>query len=128
MGTKFKIEEAPNFVVKVDLDRAGGTVIQVPFTFKYFTQDELSELQVEWQKRRDSAVDEAKGRDLSNPEWDELRRELERVELADIIEAWDFDDAYDEDSLRRLLNSMRSHYLSIVTAFNKGLNPARLGN
>ena len=128
MGAKFKIEEAPTFTVKVGLDRAGGTVIEVPFTFKYFAQDELSELQNEWQKRRDAAVDEAKGRDLSNPEWDELRRELERAELADIIESWDFDDVYDDDSLCKLLNSMRSHYLSIVTAFNKGLNPARLGN
>lgn len=89
MGTRFKIEESPTFTVNVELNRAGGTVISVPFTFKYYAQDELSELQDDWQKRRDAAVDEAKDRELTAPEWDSLRRELEHAELRDIIDGWD---------------------------------------
>ena len=125
---KFKIEDNPTFVADVAVYRAGGAKIEVPFTFKYFAQDELYELQEDWQKRREAAGAEVKGRELSLPELAQVRAELEARELLDIVEAWDFEEPVCEESIRKFINAMPSNRDSAMDAFTKGLNPAKLGN
>lgn len=125
---KFKIEDNPTFVADVAVYRAGGAKIEVPFTFKYFAQDELYELQEDWQKRREAAGAEVKGRELSLPELAQVRAELEVRELMDIVVAWDFEEPLTEEAMRKYINAMPSNRDSAMDAFTKGLNPAKLGN
>jgi len=126
--SKFKIEDSPTFTANVVIDRAGGGKIEVPFVFKYFAQDELYVMQEEWQKRRETASEEVKGRNLSIAELAGMRSELEAGELIEIVESWEFSDAVAEDSMRKFVNAISTNYQNAMEAFTKGLNPARSGN
>lgn len=125
---KFRIEENPTFTADVEVFRAGGAKITVPFTFRYFAQDELYAMQEEWSKRRESAIAEVKDRGLSAAELAALRTELEACELMEIVESWDFEEEVSEDSIRKFINALPSNRDSAMDAFTKGLNPAKLGN
>lgn len=125
---KFRIEDNPTFTVDVAVNRAGGSIINVPFTFKYFSQDELYPLREEWQKRRVSARDEVEGRDVTIAELKAMNAELEALELLEIVDSWEFDVDPSEESMRKFVNAIDGNYESAMKAFIGGLAPARLGN
>lgn len=130
MAGKFKIAQDPTFTVPVAIDRAGGGSIEVGFTFKYRTQSEAAELLDQWEKRRDEVAKEVeeKGGEVVRKQHVELKIGLEAREIADLVQAWEFDDELNEESIIRLLQSIMTAHASIKNAYFAGLNPARLGN
>lgn len=130
MAGKFKIAQDPTFTVPVTIDRAGGGSIEVGFTFKYRTQSEAAELLDQWEKRRDEVAKEVeeKGGEVARKRHVELKIGLEASEIADLVQAWEFDDELNEESITRLLQSIMTAHASIKNAYFAGLNPARLGN
>lgn len=125
---KFKIEEAPTFTADVAVLKAGGGTIKVPFTFRYFSQDALMRMRDEWQQRREAAAKEVEGNALRPHEIADMRIELEVRELLDVIDAWEFEDACNEDGIRKFVNAMGGNYHGAMEAFFGGLIPAKLGN
>lgn len=130
MAGKFKIDQDPTFSVPVSIDRAGGKKIDVGFTFKYRTQKEVAAMLEAWDERRKKAGEELEGKaeSLSMEERVGLKIGVEAQEVADLVSAWEFDDEFDDESIKRLLASVVTATDSIKKAYFEGLNPARLGN
>lgn len=130
MAGKFKIDQDPTFSVPVSIDRAGGSKIEVGFTFKYRTQTEVAAMLEAWEERRKKAGEDLEGKaeSLSMEERVGLKIGVEVKEVADLVSAWEFDDEFSDSSIQRLLESVVTAIDSIKKAYFEGLNPARLGN
>lgn len=128
MAAKFKIEQNPTFEAKVGIHRAGGEKIEVGMTFKYRTRTEQAELTDTWKSRREDAAKEFEGQNSGLRGVVGAMVEVEVQEIADIVEAWEFDDGVSDDAIRRLLDGGKSIYDAIMKAYFDGLDPARLGN
>lgn len=125
---KIRIEQDPTFEVKVDIPRVGKKPVSVPFTFKYLDREALSELGdsdianlkylqelIESDERKATAVTAAS-----------IDHQCEV--LAQIVEAWGFEEELNEESIRKLVGSHPQIPESIITAYRDSYSKVREGN
>ena len=127
---KFKIAQNPTFKAVVDIPRVGGTVIQVPFEFKYRDRKELAKLFAGWQEsvKEDQERFKAKGDELTLIEITDshVERQIEQVTL--LVTGWGFEDKLSPESIRALVETSAGAGDAMVDAYQKAFSAARLGN
>ncbi|WP_397448129.1 phage tail assembly chaperone [Pseudomonas sp. NA-150] len=130
MPKTFKIAQAATFAAEVGIPRAGGSVISVPFEFKYRDRKELAALFLGWQERikADQEAFAAKGEELTLVEVTDadIERQIEQVQA--LVAGWGFDDKLTDESIRALVETSSGAGQAIVDAYQKAFAPARLGN
>ncbi|MDV7209903.1 phage tail assembly chaperone [Azotobacter beijerinckii] len=125
--TKLKIAENPTFTAEVEIPRVGGDPIKVPFTFRYRDRAALAELFDRWQaenKARYEAVGD--GSTLTDITAAEVKQQV--AQLAEIVEAWGFDDPLNEDSLRALVLTSIGAGTAVLDAYGAAYRDAHRGN
>lgn len=125
---KFKIAPEPTFTVDVEIPRAGGAVIKVPFTFKYRDRTELAELFDAW-KEKGAAMAERFA--VSEPGLAEITAahidgQVEQIQ--DLVVAWEFDDELSAESIRALVNTSVGAPDAVIAAYSGAFSQARQGN
>ncbi|MGS0546527.1 phage tail assembly chaperone [Pseudomonas fluorescens] len=127
---KFKIAQNPTFKAVVDIPRVGGTVIQVPFEFKYRDRKELAKLFAGWQEsvKEDQERFKAKGDELTLIEITDSHVERQIEQVTQLVTGWGFDDKFNAESIRALVETSAGAGDAIVDAYQKAFSAARLGN
>ncbi|MFW9088180.1 phage tail assembly chaperone [Pseudomonas sp. P2758] len=127
---KFKIAQNPTFKAVVDIPRVGGTVIQVPFEFKYRDRKELAKLFSGWQEsvKEDQDRFKAKGDELTLIEITDSHVERQIEQVTQLVTGWGFDDKFNAESIRALVETSAGAGDAIVDAYQKAFSAARLGN
>lgn len=127
---KFKIAQNPTFKAVVDIPRVGGTVIQVPFEFKYRDRKELAKLFSGWQEsvKEDQERFKAKGDELTLIEITDSHVERQIEQVTQLVTGWGFDDKFNAESIRALVETSAGAGDAIVDAYQKAFSAARLGN
>ncbi|MDD1947733.1 phage tail assembly chaperone [Pseudomonas carnis] len=127
---KFKIAQNPTFKAVVDIPRVGGTVIQVPFEFKYRDRKELAKLFAGWQEsvKEDQERFKAKGDELTLIEITDSHVERQIEQVTQLVTGWGFDDKFSAESIRALVETSAGAGDAIVDAYQKAFSAARLGN
>lgn len=127
---KFKIAQNPTFKAVVDIPRVGGTVIQVPFEFKYRDRKELAKLFAGWQEsvKEDQERFKAKGDELTLIEITDSHVERQIEQVTQLVTGWSFDDKFNAESIRALVETSAGAGDAIVDAYQKAFSAARLGN
>jgi hypothetical protein len=124
---KLKIAENPTFTADVEIPRVGGTSIKVQFTFKYRNREELAALFDRWQadtKERFKGVGE--GSTLAAATAAEVDQQVSQ--MLEVVEAWGFDDPFDEENVRALVLSIRGATDAVLNAYGAAYQDARRGN
>lgn len=101
---KLKLNPEPTFKAKVGVPVPGGRPVEVLFTFKHRTRDEL----LAW-------IDESHG-----------ARDYESVEQC--VVAWELEDEFTRENIERLCNNYPGAGLAIVGAYLDELRGAREKN
>ncbi|WP_192560287.1 phage tail assembly chaperone [Pseudomonas allokribbensis] len=127
---KFKIAQNPTFNAEVDIPRVGGTTIKVPFEFKYRDRKELAVLFAGWQEsaKEDQARFKAKGDELTLIEITDSHVERQIEQVTQLVTGWGFDDKFNAESIRALVETSAGAGDAIVDAYQKAFSVARLGN
>lgn len=127
---KFKIAQNPTFKAVVDIPRVGGTVIQVPFEFKYRDRKELAKLFAGWQEsvKEDQERFKAKGDELTLIEITDSHVERQIEQVTQLVTGWGFDDKFNAESIRALVETSAGAGDAIVDAYQKAFSAVRLGN
>jgi hypothetical protein len=94
----------PTFKVKVAIPVAGGSPVDVEFTFKHRTRDAFKDFLEKLRDRDDVEV------------------------IADIASGWDLDDAFDADSVEQLTQNYLGSARAIIETYINELTNAKLGN
>lgn len=125
MSKKFSIVHNPTFVAKVKVPRVGGEPLEVDFTFKYKKRTEFTEIIEKWKKGADELQSVADS-DLREATEAEIAYQIEQIK--DIVEGWDFEEEFNEENIRELVESSPMVSLAIVSAYQNAHYEARLGN
>ncbi|WP_046489941.1 phage tail assembly chaperone [Pseudomonas veronii] len=127
---KFKIAQNPTFGADVDIPRAGGTTIKVPFEFKYRDRKELAVLFAGWQEsvKEDQERFKAKGDELTLIEITDSHIERQVEQVTQLVASWGFDDKLSHETIRALVETSAGAGDAIVDAYQKAFVPARRGN
>ena len=127
---KFKIAQNPTFGADVDIPRAGGTTIKVPFEFKYRDRKELAALFAGWQEsiKEDQERFKAKGDELTLIEITDSHIERQVEQVTQLVASWGFDDKLSPETIRALVETSAGAGDAIVDAYQKAFVPARRGN
>lgn len=127
---KFKIAQNPTFKADVDIPRVGGTTIKVPFEFKYRNRKELAVLFAGWQEsaKEDQERFKAKGDELTLIEITDSHVERQIEQVTQLVTGWGFDDKFNAESIRALVETSAGAGDAIVDAYQKAFSAARLGN
>lgn len=124
---KLKIAENPTFTADVEIPRVGGTSIKVSFTFKYRDREELAALFDRWQADTQARL-KAIGEDATLAAVTAAEVDQQVSQLLEVVEAWGFDDPFDEDSVRSLVLSIRDAANAVLNAYGAAYQDARRGN
>lgn len=124
---KLKIAENPTFTAEVEIPRVGGDPIKVPFTFRYRNRAELAELFDRW-RVENKTVYEAVGEGSTLADVTAAEVQQQASQLAEIVEAWGFDDPLNEDSLRALVLTSIGAGTAVLDAYSAAYRDARRGN
>ena len=104
MGIKLKLNPEPTFKAKVGIPVPGGKPVEVGFTFKHRTREDLLA-------------------------WIEASREATDAEsIMECVAAWDLDDEFTAENVARLCNNYVGAGGAIVSAYLDELRGARRGN
>ena len=127
---KFKIAQNPTFTADVDIPRVGGATIKVPFEFKYRDRKELAVLFAGWQEsaKEDQERFKAKGDELTLIEITDSHVERQIEQVTQLVTGWGFDDKFNAESIRALVETSAGAGDAIVDAYQKAFSAARLGN
>lgn len=124
---KLKIAENPTFTADVEIPRVGGTSIKVPFTFKYRNREELAALFDRWQADTQARI-KAIGEDATLAAVTAAEVDQQVSQLLEVVEAWGFDDPFDEDNVRALVLSIRGATDAVLNAYGAAYQDVRRGN
>jgi hypothetical protein len=127
---KFKIAQNPTFQADVDIPRAGGTTIKVPFEFRYRDRKELASLFASWQEgaKEDQERFKAKGDQLTLVDITDSHIERQVEQVTQLVAGWGFEDKLSPESIRALVETSAGAGDAIVDAYQKAFSSARLGN
>jgi len=125
--TKLRIAENPTFTTDVEIPRAGGSTIKVSFTFRYRNRAELAELFDRWRGENKALYEVVgEGSTLVDVTAAEVKQQVSQ--LAEIVEAWGFDDPLNQDSIRALVLTNIGAGTAVLDAYNAAYRDARRGN
>ena len=105
---KLTLNPAPTFKAKVAIPVAGGTPVDVEFTFKHRTRKQLADQMAELQKAQDSTDDV--------------------TVIMSAVEGWELDDDFNAANVERLLQNYHGAGPEIMRTYGLQLMGARLGN
>ncbi len=128
--TTFKIAQNATFKADVDIPRVGGSTIKVPFEFKYRDRKDLAKLFAGWQQavKEDQERFKEKGDDITLVDITEANIDRQVEQVSDLVVGWGFDDKFNADSIRALVETSAGAGDAIVTAYQNAFSVARLGN
>lgn len=105
----------------------GQAPVKVEFTFRYRDRLELAALFDEWNKRRKECF-ERLGTDPSLSEVVTVDTEHQMQQIKDLVVGWEFDDRFDDDSIKALVKSCQGTTEAVVAAHEEAYAKARSGN
>jgi hypothetical protein len=128
--TTFNIAQSATFMAEVEIPRAGGEAIKVPFEFQYRDRKALALLFASWQEviRQDLEKFKAKGDDLSIVDTTDADIDRQIAQVEALVVGWGFDDDFSPESIRALVETSAGAGQAIVDTYQKAFAPARLGN
>ena len=124
---KFKIAQAPTFLGAVMIPIVGQGPVKVEFTFKYRNRIELAALFDEWNQRRK----DGQARFGEKPTVSEIiavDTENQMQQIKDLVVGWEFDDKFDDESIKALVTSCHGTTEAVVDAYQAAFAKARTGN
>lgn len=124
---KFKIAQAPTFVGGVMIPIVGQEPVKVEFTFKYRNRIELAALFDEWNQRRKDGLEKF-GDKPSVSEIIAVDTENQMQQIKDLVVGWEFDDEFDDESVKALVTSCHGTTEAVVDAYQAAFAKARTGN
>ena len=124
---KFKIAQAPTFVGGVMIPIVGQEPVKVEFTFKYRNRIELAALFDEWNQRRKDGLEKF-GNKPSVSEIIAVDTENQMQQIKDLVVGWEFDDEFDDESVKALVTSCHGTTEAVVDAYQAAFAKARTGN
>ncbi|WP_379555036.1 phage tail assembly chaperone [Pseudomonas sp. MD332_8] len=124
---KFKIAQAPTFLGAVMIPVVGQEPVKVEFTFKYRNRIELAALFDEWNQRRKDGQ-ERFGEKPTVSEIIAVDTENQMQQIKDLVVGWEFDDKFDDESIKALVTSCHGATEAVVDAYQAAFAKARTGN
>ncbi|SFS27626.1 phage tail assembly chaperone [Pseudomonas sp. NFACC42-2] len=124
---KFKIAQAPTFLGAVMIPVVGQEPVKVEFTFKYRNRIELAALFDEWNQRRKDGQ-ERFGENPTVSEIIAVDTENQMQQIKDLVVGWEFDDKFDDESIKALVTSCHGTTEAVVDAYQAAFAKARTGN
>lgn len=124
---KFKIAQAPTFLGAVMIPVVGQEPVKVEFTFKYRNRIELAALFDEWNQRREDGQ-ERFGENPTVSEIIAVDTENQMQQIKDLVVGWEFDDKFDDESIKALVTSCHGTTEAVVDAYQAAFAKARTGN
>lgn len=125
MAKKFKIAQSATFKQEVDVPRIGGESVKIKFEYKYLTRKELAKIYDKWREAAESLnVDQ----DMSYEELVDLEVGLQVEQLKDILVGWEFEDEFNEDAIRELVESSTHASQEIINKYHEAYAQVKLGN
>lgn len=125
---KFKIQPDPTFSGEVDIPRVGGTVVKVPFTFKYLDREQLAELFSEWEAAMKPISDEYLAGNTTLREYSKAVMDEQVKQLQAIVVGWDFDDEFNAENIAALVRTSVSAPAAVISYYQEAFQRAKLGN
>lgn len=132
MAKSFKIAQNTTFKQMVKVPRVGGDPIEVEFEFKYLTRPQLSHLQDTWDVSTKDMIEkwstarEKEELAIEDMTEDETKHNIKQ--LQDIVVGWSFDDEFNEDNIRALVESSIGSVEAVVAAYHQAYQKTKLGN
>ncbi|QKJ73481.1 phage tail assembly chaperone [Pseudomonas rhodesiae] len=124
---KFKIAQAPTFLGAVMIPVVGQEPVKVQFTFKYRNRIELAALFDEWNQRREDGQ-ERFGEKPTVSEIIAVDTENQMQQIKDLVVGWEFEDKFDDESIKALVTSCHGTTEAVVDAYQAAFAKARTGN
>ncbi|WP_087694014.1 phage tail assembly chaperone [Pseudomonas sp. PE-S1G-1] len=124
---KFKIAQAATFLGAVMIPVVGQEPVKVDFTFKYRNRVELAALFDEWNQRRKEGL-ERFGEDSIVSQIVAIDTENQVQQIKDLVVDWEFDDKFDDESIKALVTSCQGTTEAVVDAYQAAFTKARTGN
>ena len=124
---KFKIAQAATFLGAVMIPVVGREPVKVDFTFKYRNRVELAALFDEWNQRRKDGQ-ERFGEKPTVSEIVAIDTENQMQQIKDLVVGWEFDDKFDDESIKALVTSCHGTTEAVVEAYQAAFTKARTGN
>lgn len=124
---KFKIAQAATFLGAVMIPVVGQEPVKVDFTFKYRNRVELAALFDEWNQRRKEGQ-ERFGEKPTVSEIVAVDTENQMQQIKDLVVGWEFDDKFDDESIKALVTSCHGTTEAVVDAYQAAFAKARTGN
>lgn len=127
MAKKFSIAQNPTFKAKVDIPRIGGEPISVEMEYKFIPRKELASVFQSWQEGfeniKENITEESKLTEMSD-----LEIELQVEQLKDILVGWGFDDEFNDDNIRAVVELSAQATQAIVDGFHAAYTKSKVGN
>ena len=124
---KFKIAQAPTFLGAVMIPVVGQEPVKVEFTFKYRNRIELAALFDEWNQRREDGQ-ERFGENPTVSEIIAVDTENQIQQIKDLVVVWEFEDKFDDESIKALVTSCHGTTEAVVDAYQAAFAKARTGD
>lgn len=134
MAKKFSIIQNATFKQNVKIPRVGGEPIDVEFEYKYFTRPQLDKINQEWQEastemlERWEKVKQETGSLPPLPTMNEEETSLNVKQLKDIVVGWQFDEEFNDENIRALVESSVGASDAVISSYNQAYQKAKLGN
>ena len=125
MAKKFKIAQNPTFKADVKVPRIGGAYDVVGFEYKFIPRKELAGLYDSW---RDKASTLEINEDSKLIDLTEFEVDLQTQQIMDIVIGWAFEDVFNEDNVRMLVESCAAAPSAIIDGFQRAYVKAKEGN
>lgn len=125
MAKKFKIAQNPTFKADVKVPRIGGAYDVVGFEYKFIPRKELAGLYDSW---RDKASTLEINEDSKLIDLTEFEVDLQTQQIMDIVIGWAFEDVFNEDNVRMLVESCAAAPSAIIDGFQNAYVKAKEGN
>ncbi|WP_016970590.1 phage tail assembly chaperone [Pseudomonas tolaasii] len=124
---KFKIAQTATFLGAVMIPVVGQEPVKVDFTFKYRNRVELAALFDEWNQRRKDGL-ERLSEDSTVSQIVAIDTENQVQQIKDLVVGWEFDDKFDDESIKALVTSCQGTTEAVVDAYQAAFTKARTGN
>lgn len=125
MAKKFKIAQNPTFKAKVGIPRVGADDIEVEFEYKFLPRKQLAEMYDSW--RAESSKLEVND-DTNLSDLTAFEVDLQVQQLKEILVGWNFDDEFNEDNIRALVETSVGATKAIIAGFQESYSKSKLGN
>ncbi|MCJ8207735.1 phage tail assembly chaperone [Pseudomonas sp. RGM2987] len=124
----FKIAQNATFKAQVEIPRVGLDPISTEVEFKYRNRKELSAYYDKWNAVRDAAAREAMKDGATWEAATAAQIALEVAQLKEILVGWDFEEAFNDESLLELVSGFQGAPAALLDAYQKAYVVARRGN